>query len=420
MSNISKFRCLIIIVINSFLLISLTGCWSSHEAEENAVIDIMGIDINEKGEYEITASIVKTYQIFSLTSKNNSDGKGENSFIISTTGKSIVQAISSLARTIPKRLYFGHMNVLVLGNTFASKENLEQSLDYFKRENDFRPNLQLYVTKGKAKDIITTKPELKPTLGLEIRGMFATNRYATSSMVKDLSKFSEGLSSVSMEPYTGVLSNSIANDKLAQTGKVEPIGQESSKSLIPQESREASLSLNETAVFKNGKLVGYLNKEETNGLLWLKGDLVKDVIIAPCGDGSSEGNTSLTIRKVNTSISPEKNDSKIAFHVDIHADGEISEITCSTPSISSNYLANLNRQVEGIVRKEIDDLFRKIKYDWNTDIIGFGDQFKRKYPEDWRGMASSWKKDGFKDTDIDINIDFSITRFGLEKGTTSE
>ncbi|MFP5106127.1 Ger(x)C family spore germination protein [Neobacillus sp. C211] len=420
MSNINKFRCLIIIVINSLLLISLTGCWSSHGAEENAVIDIMGIDINEKGEYEITASIVKTYQVFSLTSKNNSDGKGENSYIISTTGKSIVQAISRLARTIPKRLYFGHMNVLILGNTFASEKNLEQSLDYFKRENDFRPNLQLYVTKGKAKDIITTKPELKPTLGLEIRGMFATNRYDTSSMVKDISKFSEGLSSVSMEPYTGVLSTSIANDKLAQTGKVEPIGKESRKSLIPQESREASLSLNETAVFKSGKLVGYLNNEETNGLLWLKGDLVKDVIIAPCGDGSSEGNTSLIIRKVNTSISPEKNDSKIAFHVDIHADGEISEITCSTPSISSNYLANLNRQVEGIVRKEIDDLFRKIKYDWNTDIIGFGDQFKRKYPEDWRGMASSWKKDGFKDTDIDINIDFSITRFGLQKGTTSE
>lgn len=420
MSNISKFRCLIIIVINSFLLISLTGCWSSHEAEEIAVIDIMGIDINEKGEYEITASIVKTYQIFSLTSKNNSDGKGENSLIISTTGKSIVQAISRLSSSIPKRLYFGHMNVLVLGNTFASEENLGQSLDYFKRENDFRPNMQLYVTKGKAKDIITTKPELKPTLGLEIRGMFATNRYATSSMVKDLSKFSEGLSSVSMEPYTGVLSTPIAKDKLAQTGKVEPIGQESSKSLIPQESREASLSLNETAVFKNGKLVGYLNKEETNGLLWLKGELVKDVIIAPCGNGSSKGNTSLTIRKVNTSISPEKSDSKISFHVDIHADGEISEITCSTPSISSNYLANLNRQAEGIIRKEIDDLFRKIKYDWNTDIIGFGDQFKRKYPEDWRGMVSSWKKDGFKNTDIDINIDFSITRFGLQKGTTSE
>lgn len=78
MIKMSKFRFLITIFINSLLLISLTGCWSSHEAEENAIIDIMGIDINEKGEYEVTVSIVKSYQIFSLTSKNSKDEKGEN------------------------------------------------------------------------------------------------------------------------------------------------------------------------------------------------------------------------------------------------------------------------------------------------------------------------------------------------------
>jgi spore germination protein KC len=420
MSKTKKYKFLIIIILYSLFLISLTGCWSSHEAEENAVIDIMGIDLNEKGEYEITASIVKSYQIFSLTSKISSDEKGKNSFIISATGKSIVQAISRLASTLPKRLYFGHMNVLVLGNTFASEENLGQGLDYFKRENDFRPNMQLYVTKGKARDIVRTNPELKPTLGLEIRGMFTTNRYATSSMVKDLSKFSEALSSVSTEPYTGVLSSSSKNEELAQQGVIKPSAQESSTNLILQENREASLNLNETAVFKNGKLIGYLNKEETKGFLWLKGDLVNDVIIAPCGNRSSKGNTSLIIRKVNTSISPEKMDSKIALHVDIHADGEISEMTCPTPSISSTDLALLNQQVESIVKKEIDDFLKKTKYDWNTDIVGFGERINRKYPEDWRVMASSWKKDGFKGSDIDINIDFSITRFGLQKGTTSE
>jgi spore germination protein KC len=416
----NKFRLLKTMSITSLLLISLTGCWSSHEAEENAIIDIMGIDINEQGEYEITASIVKSYQIYSLTSKNDTEQKGENSFIISATGKSIVQAISRLASTLPKRLYFGHMNVLVLGNTFASEKNLSQGLNYFKRENDFRPNMQLYVTKGKARDIVRTNPELKPTLGLEIRGMFTTNRYATSAMVKDLSKFSEALSSGSMEPYTGVLTSTSANKDVAQKVVVGPIEHESSKSVIPQENREASLSLNETAVFKNGKLIGYLNKEETKGLLWLKGDLIKDVIIAPCGNWSSKGNTSLIIRKLNTSISPEKRDSKIVLHVNIHANGEISEMTCQAPSISSTDLAKLNQQVESIIKVEIKDFLMRTKTDWNTDIVGFGERINRKYPEDWRVMASTWKKNGFKDTDIDINIDFSITRFGLQKGTTSE
>lgn len=312
------------------------------------------------------------------------------------------------------------MNVLVLGNTFASVENLEQSLDYFKRENDFRPNLQLYVTKEKAADIVRTNPELKPTLGLEIRGMFTTNRYATSAMVKDLSKFSEALGSGSMEPYTGVLSSTSRNADFAQSGVVEPIAQKGTNSLVPQENREGSLSLIETAVFKNGKLVGYLNKKETNGLLWLKGDLVKDVIIAPCGNGENNGNTSVIIRRVNTSITPVKSGSKVTLRVDTQADGEISEMTCATPSISSVDLANLNQQIEKIIKMEINDLLTKIKNDWNTDIVGFGDRINRKYPEDWREMASSWKKDGFKNTDIDINIDFSITRFGLQKGTTSE
>lgn len=419
MSKTSTYKFLIIFVIHSLLLFSLTGCWSSHEAEENAIVDIMGIDKNENGEYEITASIVKTYQIFSLTTKRSSDEKGENSYIISTTGKSIVQAISRLASSIPKRLYFGHMNVLVLGNTFASDEDMGPSLDFFKRENDFRPNIQLFVTKGKAKDIVSTTPELKPTLGLEIRGLFRANRYATSAMVKDLGKFSEAISSNAMEPYTGVLSSTIKNEDFAQEGKGKPFEKESGE-IVQQDNREASLRINETAVFKKGKLVGYLNKEETNGLLWLKGELVKDVIVVPCEYGSSKENTSLTIRKVHTSITPVKTDSGIVLHVDVNADGEINEMTCSTPSISSNNLANLNRKVEGIVRKDIDYLFRKIKYAWNTDIVGFGDRINRKYPEVWREMASPWNEDGFKNADIDIKIKFSITRFGLQKGTTSE
>jgi spore germination protein KC len=173
-------------------------------------------------------------------------------------------------------------------------------------------------------------------------------------------------------------------------------------------------------VFKNGKLIGYLNKEETKGLLWLKGDLVKDVIVAPCGDELGKGTTSLIIRKVNTSISSEKSDSKIDLDVDIHAKGEISEMTCQTPSISSTDLAKLNQQVESIVKEEINDFLKKTKNEWNTDLVGFGERINRKYPEDWREMASTWKKNGFKDTDIDINIDFSITRFGLQKGITSE
>jgi len=412
--NWNKF--LLKLVIYVLMLFSLTGCWSSHEIEENAVIDIMGVDKNEKGEYELTASIVKTYQIFSLTSKNSSDGKGENSYIISTSGRSIGEAISKLASTLPKRLYFGHMNVLVLGNTFAVEEDMRSSLDFFRRENDFRPNIQLFVTKGKAKDIVRTKPELKPTLGLEIRGMFQSNRYISSSMVKDISKFSDSLSNVSTEPYTGVLSSSGSDKDVPK--KPSGTSEKESGRINPQENVEASLSLNETAVFKKGKLVGYLDKEETNGLLWLKGELVKEVIIIPCGDGSSKGNTSLIIRKVNTTISPVKSDSKITLQVDIHADGEISEMTCSMPSISSSDLAKLNRRVEDNIRTEIDLLFRKIKYDWNTDLVGFGERINRQYPEDWRDMVSSWNKDGFKNADIDITIDFSTTRFGLQKGTT--
>lgn len=398
------------------MLVSLTGCWSSHEIEENAVIDIMGIDKNELGEYELTASIVKTYQIFSLTSKNSSNGEGKNSYIISASGRSIMEAISKLAASLSKRLYFGHMNVLVLGNTFAVEEDMRSSLDFFRRENDFRPNIRLFVTKGKAKEIVRTKPKLRPTLGLEIRGMFQSNRYISTEMVKDISKFSELLSNASTEPYTGVLSSSGNNKGVLK----EPLNLSKKESRIvnPQDNVEASLSLNETAVFKKGKLVGYLDKEETNGLLWLKGALVKNVIIVPCGAGSSNGNTSLIIRKVNTAISPEKSDSKITLHVDIYADGEISEMTCSSQSISSSDLAKLNRQVEDNIRTEIDHLFRKIKYSWNTDLVGFGERINRKYPEEWRDMVSTWNTDGFKNTDIDITIDFSITRFGLQKGTT--
>lgn len=60
-------------IVSLVIILSLTGCWSSHEVNDLSTISVIGIDENDAGQVELTAVITKPYTLFSKTSVSGNE-----------------------------------------------------------------------------------------------------------------------------------------------------------------------------------------------------------------------------------------------------------------------------------------------------------------------------------------------------------
>jgi spore germination protein KC len=398
-------------------MIVLTGCWSATEINDLAIIDVLGIDLNEGGEFEVTASIIKPKNVFveTLNRESEGGGQGAKALVATATGESLFEAMNNLSKTLSKRVYLGHVNNVIFGE-LAATQKMDVALDFFKRQNDFRPSLLLFVTKGVAKDILMVSPELEPTLGLEIHNILSANRFSTSNMVKDLSQFHKALSSNTTDPVTGVISP-------ARDMGIKVEGEEPSKKTKDEKGQENQasgtfnlLGLDGTAVFKDGKLRGYLNDQETRGLLWLKGEKYLGINALNCATAGENGKVSLIVRKAESRITPHiEDDDSVHFTVDIFAEADIGEITCRKLDLTTKTMEQLNKQYERLIREDIKNVLQKTQKQWQTDIVGFGEIIYRKEPKRWAEISDRWRDELFKETPITIKVTANINKYGLTK-----
>ncbi len=389
-------------------VLSLTGCWSSKEIDDLAVINVMGIDENDTGQVEITAVIVKPTPIFPETASGGAGDNQPNKFLIATAaGKSIFEAMGQLSRAVSERIYFGHVDVIVFGER-AARERMVPSLDFFRRENDFRPNIRLLVTKGTAGKLIKTQPQLETTLGMEIDDLIQLNRFAATDMVKDISQFLKSLSNTAEDPYTGVISPAEKQRIKVEKNEKETNNQQD----IPE-----LLSLKGTAVFNGGRLAGFLNERQTRGLLWIKGQLANEIVVLNCG-GKNKGNISLRVINSQSELSPQLSDGTLEMTARIEVDADIGEITCPDFNLTTAQINRLNKQLQDLVQQEASSVLDNAKNEWQTDIFGFGQAINRKYPKEWKEIAPQWRNGLLKEMPLDLKVSANISRHGLIKDPT--
>ncbi|WP_318505305.1 Ger(x)C family spore germination protein [Bacillus sp. T3] len=394
----------IIICLCFLITLLLSGCWSSTEIHEMAITNIIGIDVNDAGEYEVTAVLVRPSSLFSTVSNEKMFGDNQNKFLIETaTGKTIFKAMNQLSNSISEKIYVGHMETVIFGEK-AAREKMQPALDYFHRENGFRPNIILLIAEGNAADVIRTSPKFNPSLGLEILDFTKANRNVSSNLIKDISQFMKEYSRNTSDPVTGVLTS-------AEKLKIQAEGEKQHLDTNQQKQLKVA-SLDGTAVFKEGKLKGFLNEEETRGLLWILGDLQNDVIVLDCGNKTDE-NVSIIARNTETQFIPDTDKNTMTVKMNVEAD--IGEITCSNLKLDSTQLNKLNQQLEEQIVKEANTVLNKAQKQWQTDIFAFGEVIYRTDPKKWNEFAPKWRKGGLKNLKVNIKVHANISRYGLHK-----
>lgn len=384
-----------ILIITALLLLAIptVGCWNSVDINEKAIVAGAGIDkALEEGKIDVYVQLIIPGRV------QNAAGSGSQAtltpdavWVASATGNTVFNAIRDCSLKSGRKLLWSHSKVLVIGEELA-REGIDKVMDLFERDHEFRRKTWVLISRGSAKDIMEASPEYEriPVFEMDsiIRGYGATSKIAP----QDLNKFLGKISSKTTCAFTAGIEE-ISSERLRRENKV------------------SSFRLSGTAVFKNYKLVYWLDAYETRGLLFVTGKVESGIVEIKCPQEESK-TIAFEIIRAGSKIKPEIRDGELVITVEIHEEGNVGEgqfagIDLTVPE----NISLLEKRKADAIKKEVEGVIKKAQQ-FNTDIFGFGEAVYRKYPGEWKEMEKNWDEI-FPRLEVQVKVDAKIRRTGL-------
>jgi spore germination protein KC len=131
------------------LLPTLSGCWDAEEINELGFVLCVAIDKAGDG-YEVTAQIAKAETYSKTPGGSSNQAANEKPFwVVSATGQTIFEAIRNMAAISPRRIFWAHIKVIIIGEDLA-RSDIHDLLDFFTRNPELRLRTLIAVTQGEA------------------------------------------------------------------------------------------------------------------------------------------------------------------------------------------------------------------------------------------------------------------------------
>lgn len=393
-----KFRYLIVL-LSIFLL---SGCWNYRELNDMSIAGSIGIDYDvENNLFDVSVQVFKA-------KKSGSDNAGSSSdespvVLYEEKGKTVHEALRNAVKEAPKKLYIGHLDLIVFGEDLA-KTHFFESLDFLFRDVESRKDFNIILAKGgTAKDVlkVLTPLETNPSTSM-MQTLIANSTFKGTAPTVS---FDEALAYIYNEgieltlPTVEIVGDTKKSDEADSIAKIDP---------------KTALVFNSVAVFKNNKLIGYLNEEESLGFSIITGQIGSSVIPFPCDDSGNYA--SFEIIKMKSGATVKKDGDQIKSEIAISAKASLSEINCAIDLTDDKEYKRIeemaNKATEQIVQKALN----KVMKEYKSDIFGFGDQLFRTEYQYWKTIKPDWDS---KFPEIETSIKTKITLFTKGSTTTS-
>lgn len=388
--------------LSVILFLSLTGCWSSHEIEEQSLgiglafdkgkKSIIEKELNEQEDgYSKKELITSTFQLITpqvASSTTKQSGPQQKSYVnVSETGDSVLQMARDLSLRREQPLTAHHMKVIVISEKLAKSYDLEQLLDQNLRDNDYRPSCLVLISKGRASDTLESK-----TAG-EIPAFrlvgIVENTYRTTRILPPMSL-------IKIESKLNSESSFLLQNVLSVKGEVKFAGAAVIKG-------------------KTHKMTGFLNEDELDGVTWItgkgKGGVVKSF------DKETGQLIVYEIESMKSSIKPQVKGNNISFDVNIESEGRLSENWVVPGNTFKNeFLKKAEKSSEKEVERLVRNVVKKMQKEYQVDVAGFGNRLRIENPKVWKKVKKDWDQI-FSETQINYDVKLTINDYGTSGGS---
>ena len=359
----------------------LTQASCGDARELNSLIIVMGIgldkDTTDPNNILLTSQVVLPEKISGGSSGGGGSGSSGKPYCnVESAAENTFEAIREYTHIVCSKLYISHNETFVIGKDIAEK-GIREYMDFFVRAKETRPTTTIVISKTTASDVLNVdaKANLLPAINI-------------NKLVEAQVNNSQAIEANIQVYVSAMLSESMAF--------VAPmIG-------IEEQGENKLLSIKGMAVFKDDKMVGELNEDETRGLLWITGDVKSGAINTTYNDQI----IAIEIKSATTKVSPEIKDEQIIMHIHITEESVLTMQSGEKNAATKEDLPKISDCVKDVIEDEITMVFERAKQ-LGCDIFGLGELLNKYENEQWEKIKDNWDA-LFKTVQLDIKIKTNI------------
>ncbi|MCT4479922.1 Ger(x)C family spore germination protein [Peribacillus frigoritolerans] len=371
-------------------IIGLSGCWSSIELNELAIVTAMGIDKKEDG-YLVTVQVLNSSELAG-------DARSGRTEVVTfrKSGATIAEAIRSLSTDVPRRLYVAHLREVVFGEEMA-RAGIAKPLDVLSRQKELRSDFYMTVAKGStAYDTLNVQTALEKIPANKVFDALENSetRWAPTRTVTLDELVSSIVSKGRQAMLTGILvyGDPEAGSNVTNAQDISP---------------KSGLRLDYLGVFKKDKLVGWLNRNDSKGVSYITDHVKSTAVNIPCEGDQITVNTTSTKTKIKGKM--EKGNPKI--DINVTSEGSIGEVECTIDLTKPEKIEELNKRYAKDIKDKIEGSIKTLQEKYQSDIFGFGDEIHRTDPKAWKRLEGNWDQE-FAKLDVNVTVKAKIRNLG--------
>lgn len=388
-------------ILLSWLLLSivvLSGCWNSKELSHLAIVSAIGMDKLPGGsEYRISFQVINPSEISSGI-QGGGGGRTTAVTVIADNGSTLFEVIRKTTRKVPRELLFSHVKVLVIGEALA-RDGINELFDTFERLHQTRLTTKVVIARNtSAEDIlgVITPMEKIPADAIEGKLEFSSKLWS-ENLEYTIDDIIRALVSKGREP---VISGVIVQGEIERGRK---------KSNVEMTRPDALIMVRGLAMFKDGKMVQWLDGDKARGVIKLLGKIKSSVEELDCG--SKKDAVTVELTKSKSRIKTSMHNGKPLLEISIIEEGGLVDTKCALDLARMDELAMLeqrwSKRSAEVVTASIEAAQKQ-----KSDIFGFGEALNRTNKMEWKRVQNDWNT-LFAKGEIHVVVDSYIRNSGM-------
>ena len=374
---------IIIIFLISALLLT-TGCWDRREINEIIFPYSVGLDLLDKGNFEGGRYKI-TFTHPNINALGDKAIQEDVVLLESVEGNNIFEATANLTDRLSRLIYLRDLKTVVLSEALGEDSRLMRELiDGLNRDYVVNQGLYFVVVGSFAKELLETKVKSKEQA--EVQGLL----YKLIRNEQD---------SVRFTPST---LHNFTKEMNMPGATLVPVARTEGKKII----------INSNAVFKDYRLVGYLDKEDNKNVSLLT-NKIKDFRLNVDYQGAD-----LSVRAPRPKAKKKliQQDGKLKMKYFIKVKGQLEQFIAGKGHEldSEGKLRSVEEALGSNLEESIKKTVKKIQKELNADVIGVSDYLYKFEPDIWENIKDNFYEI-FPEMDIEIETDVIIKRRGLVK-----
>lgn len=378
-------------ILLALLILVLSGCWSKRELNELAIAMALGVD-KVDDEYEVSIQIVDPSEI---SSKQPSSGRSPV-ITYHAKGETVFEAIRKMTTTSPRKPYFSHLQIVVIGEELAS-EGISQTLDFLARDHEFRNDFDVIVAhETTAKEVVNIlTPIEKIPANKMLNSIKVSQKSWGSTLPVNLSELINTLNS---------------NEKSAVLSAIDVHGNQKlgiDQTNVERINTPVTLQYAGLAVFKQDKLIGILTEEESKSFNFLNDKIASTLEIMSCPE---QGKLSTEITKSKTTIKGKIENGTPKIRVQVDVKQNVAEVECNINLSEKATIHLINEETAKVIKKKIKQVLVTIQQRYQVDVLGFGEVIHRTDAKEWKKIKDDWPTIF---PELEVNVEVKVDTQGL-------